>query len=223
MTWIRDCNPPRFKPFGELGTPRSLHESSPLAPLKSKEHAPSWSTAGHLSAVIRVPADAATAQRPCTSHRSRVVQVRGSSADALRACARFCVVAEGWGTEISRPARPAVCGARRWPLEGVTCSSDISAAVCGAAAPYAGGGDLTSRRCSRSVFSFWAWPRRRRRRRRRRPWPRPFHRRRRARRLVPERRPARAARPGSRPTSRPSRLLCELQRWGSYALLPVKA
>ena len=66
--------------------------------MKSNEDAASWSAAGHLGAVIRVPADAATARRPCTSHRSRAVQVLGSPADALRACARLCVVVGGWST-----------------------------------------------------------------------------------------------------------------------------
>jgi len=63
-------------------------------PLKSQEHAASWSAPGHLGAVIRVPAHAATAR-----YGDRVV------------------------LEISRPARPAVCGARRWPLDGVPDSS----------------------------------------------------------------------------------------------------
>lgn len=38
-----------------------------------------------------------------------------------------------------------MCGARRGPLEGVTGSSDVPGAVCGAVALYAGGGEFTSR------------------------------------------------------------------------------
>jgi hypothetical protein len=88
---------------------------------------------------------AATARWPRIPLRARVGAVTGTLADAARACARFRVLLTCGVQGDPRRAYPAVCGARRGPLEGVPGSSGASGAVCGAAAPHAGGDDLTIR------------------------------------------------------------------------------